>query len=136
MKALLAGLGIGAVLAVLLAPRRGKQTRQLIAKRASVMAENFNSKGSDSAGHIKPNPSSKRSGTELSSESKAVAEVLNSADRHELMSVDGIGKVTATRIMKHRPYNSEEEVLREGVLPEETLENVKKELLPKNRDIA
>ncbi len=113
MKALLAGLGIGAALAILLAPRKGKQTRNMIARRAS-----------------------KRSGAELDSDSKAVTEVLNSADRHELMSVDGIGKVTATRIMKHRPYNSAEDILQQGLLPEETLENVKKELLPKNRDIA
>jgi DNA uptake protein ComE-like DNA-binding protein len=72
----------------------------------------------------------------LDPQSRAIADVLNSADRSELMSVNGIGKTTATRIMKHRPYSSAEEVVEEGVLPEKTLEHVKDELLHKRRDIA
>jgi DNA uptake protein ComE-like DNA-binding protein len=47
------------------------------------------------------------------------------------MSINGIGKGTATRIMKHRPYESAEQVLQEGVLPEETLERVKEQLVDK-----
>jgi DNA uptake protein ComE-like DNA-binding protein len=65
---------------------------------------------------------------------EAVADILNTANRSELMSVNGIGKGTATRIMKHRPYESAEQVLQEGVLPEETLERVKEQLIDKNSE--
>lgn len=73
---------------------------------------------------------------EVDRESKAVAEVLNTAKRDELLSVPGIGRATAKRIIKNRPYESEEEILEEGVMPEKTLERVKEELIEKKHDIA
>lgn len=47
------------------------------------------------------------------------------------MSVPGIGKATAKRIIRNRPYQDDEEVLEEGVLPEKTLERVKEVLVEK-----
>ena len=111
MKAFLAGLGLGAAVGVLFAPQEGRKTRSMLAERAVDWFERLQSGNQDRS---KP--------TEKDPESEAVAEVLNTANRSELMSVNGIGKGTATRIMKHRPYESAEQVLQEGVLPEETLE--------------
>ena len=48
---------------------------------------------------------------EVDEEAEEVTDVLNTAKRDELLSVPGIGKATAKRIIKHRPYQSEEEVL-------------------------
>ena len=134
MKAMLAGFGIGAAAAILLAPRSGKETRSDLAKRVTELVKGVRPEGSESTKNSQATKPSLK--LNLGAESKAIAAVLNSADRHELMSVNGIGKTTATRILKHRPFDSAEEVLQEGVLPEETLEHVKDELLHKNRDIA
>ena len=123
MKALLAGLGLGAAVGVLFAPQEGRKTRSMLAERAVDWFERLQSGNQDRS---KP--------TEKDPESEAVAEVLNTANRSELMSVNGIGKGTATRIMKHRPYESAEQVLQEGVLPEETLERVKEQLIDKNSE--
>jgi DNA uptake protein ComE-like DNA-binding protein len=123
MKAFLAGLGLGAAVGVLFAPQEGRKTRSMLAERAVDWFERLQSGNQDRS---KP--------TEKDPESEAVAEVLNTANRSELMSVNGIGKGTATRIMKHRPYESAEQVLQEGVLPEETLERVKEQLIDKNSE--
>ena len=123
MKAFLAGLGLGAAVGVLLAPQDGRKTRTMLSERAVDWFERLQSGNQDRS---KP--------TEKDPESEAVAEVLNTANRSELMSVNGIGKGTATRIMKHRPYESAEQVLQEGVLPEETLERVKEQLVDTSRN--
>ncbi len=144
MKSFLAGLGVGAAAAVLFAPVKREQTRNILWRRVSGIKETIKAKGDEMTATPRSNmlnfesqrASDKAAAAGQDADSKAIAEVLNSADRHELMSVNGIGKTTATRIMKHRPYSSAEEVLDEGVLPEETLEHVKDELLRKKRESA
>lgn len=125
MKAFLTGLGLGAAVGMLFAPREGRKTRSIVAERAVDWFDGLQKGNQD--GH---------ESAENDPQSEAVAEVLNTANRSELMTVNGIGKGTAKRIMKHRPYESAEQVLREGVLPEETLEKVKEQLVDKSRDVA
>jgi len=121
MKSFLAGLGLGAAVGVLLAPEEGRKTRTMLSERAVNWFERLQNGNQDRSERAEEDP-----------ESEAVAEVLNTANRSELMSVNGIGKGTVTRIMKHRPYESAEQVLQEGVLPEETLERVKEQLVDKS----
>jgi DNA uptake protein ComE-like DNA-binding protein len=47
------------------------------------------------------------------------------------MSVDGIGKGTAKKIISNRPYETVEEVVQEGVLPEEIVDRIKEQLVAK-----
>jgi DNA uptake protein ComE-like DNA-binding protein len=70
-------------------------------------------------------------GLELKTD-QSVTEVLNHARKDELMSVDGIGDVTAKRIIRNRPYESAEEAVQEEVVPEATLEKVKEQLVERN----
>jgi DNA uptake protein ComE-like DNA-binding protein len=57
--------------------------------------------------------------------------VLNTASKHDLMSVQGIGKGTAKKIVINRPYETIEEVVQEGILPEQIVERVKEHLVDK-----
>jgi len=128
MKAFVAGFGVGAVVAMFLAPQNGKKTRATLADR---FADLFDRLRMRQTGHaVDPSQS------QHLPESEAVAEVLNTAGRDELMSVDGIGKATAKRIIKNRPYETEEEVLEVGVIPEETLDRLKEQLADRIRDVA
>jgi DNA uptake protein ComE-like DNA-binding protein len=121
MKAFLAGLGIGAAFGLLVAPQEGAKTRADIAQQANDFFDRYRDQK-------QPQPLSVNQ--ELP-ESTSVADVLNTASKNELMSVDGIGKGTAKRIIQNRPYETIEEVVQEGVVEKEILERVKEQLIEK-----
>lgn len=143
MKSFLIGIGVGSAVGLFIAPRDGKQTRAELARRMKLWTQSVPSQQTDRDGssetmHGRMAEQERTPEAEAAAESEAVAEVLNTAKRDELMEVPGIGKGTAKRIIKNRPYELEEEVLEKGVLPEETLERVKKQLVDgdKDRDVA
>jgi DNA uptake protein ComE-like DNA-binding protein len=122
MKSFLLGWGVGTAVGLLIAPQEGSKTRR-----------DWRQLARDWFGESAEKRNLEQTRVQVEEESEEVAEVLNTAKRDELLSVPGIGKATAKRIIKHRPYQSEEEVLEEGVLPEKTLERVKEELV-ENKD--
>ena len=111
MKSFFVGLGFGAVVGLLVAPKRGKETRADVSSRAQrfiraaadVIAgrprdrqlPTFSKKSPASA----PLP---RTVTEPDS----AAEALNTATRDQLIATRGIGEVLADRIIENRPANS------------------------------
>jgi DNA uptake protein ComE-like DNA-binding protein len=125
MKSFFLGLGVGTAVGLLIAPQEGSKTRRDWTQRAR-----------DWFGESPEKRNLEQTRVEVDEEAQEVTDVLNTAKRDELLSVPGIGKATAKRIIKHRPYQSEEEVLEEGVLPEKTLERVKEELVERKDEKA
>ena len=122
MKAFWSGIAVGAGLGVLFAPKPGRDSRKKVLQAINTMLNQHPTRGrSERANH---------------DDEEAVVEALNTAKKDELMSVQGIGKATAKRIIKNRPYKSVDEVIEKEVVPETTLDNVKTELVEKTEDAA
>jgi DNA uptake protein ComE-like DNA-binding protein len=140
MKSFLFGIGVGTAVGFLIAPRAGKKTRaeahRILGRAQNVQPQQ---RGRDVSGETMQERTTEQEMTpaaEATAESEAVAEVLNTAKRDEFMKVPGIGKATAKRIIKNRPYEPKAEVLEKGVLPEATSEQVKEQFVEKDRDLA
>src|SRR5581483_3618975 len=148
MKNFLVGVGVGAVVGLLVAPRNGGRSQSRVVEAVRSLRHRLQgirmpvkTQGvtEENEGDVWELVRQQQMGPEhevaeeAERESEALAEVLNTANKEELMSVKGIGPATAKRIIKHRPYESEEEVLQEGVMPEQVLERVKEELVEKRR---
>jgi gas vesicle protein len=134
-KEFLMGVVVGASFGIFLAPDSGENTRRKLRERGERLFRSGSEAGlqsnrsdSDSESQSGNAATGTRSGAEVGTD-QSVTEVLNHARKDELMSVDGIGDVTAKRIIKNRPYESAEEAVQEEVIPEVTLEKVKEQLV-------
>jgi gas vesicle protein len=149
MKGLLAGLGAGFALGMVIAPQSGEETRRRIAERAEDLLEAGREQARDlakrgneligSAGELADDLPDKFSTAVQQGREQiqglfngdGVESALNSISRDDLLSVYGIGPVLADKILKGRPYKSVNELLERGILPEAAIENLKRELLNK-----
>jgi DNA uptake protein ComE-like DNA-binding protein len=148
MKGFLAGIGLGTAIGIWLAPESGQETRKNLRARGAELANRFE-KQSNVAGDgesLRRQQSAQRGmdaqaeagseGQETQSTQDPVAEVLNSASKTKLRSVPGIGDATARRIIESRPFESEEEVLENKLMPEKVLKNLKDTLVDPDEEVA
>ena len=153
MKAFLTGLGIGVGLGILFAPENGKVTRGRVreriydfSKRFSRQVDSAQEAISSSADVLSGRPSEafdhenepefvtrkKPKSTEYSSET----DWINSINRDELMTVNGIGPVLADRIIASRPYSSTRELVERGIVAPSTLQELERQFGGRRKESA
>ena len=134
MKNFIAGLGLGAVAGLLLAPKRGELIRADIRRRVRRIIE---SASDTAAARMRTGESGTRakksaetvSPSRMEATQEANVEVLNTATRDALIAVRGIGPILAERIIENRPYQHAYEVVEKGILPESIFLQLRRELL-------
>ncbi len=128
MKAFLTGLGTGVALGVLFAPRSGRETRDQVRSKADKLrglakeqpgkvqdlATGVQQRARDLGSQVKDSAASLASQTG----NAGLLVRLNTASRDELMSINGIGPVTADKIIGGRPYVSTQQLVDRGILAE------------------
>lgn len=114
MTRFLMGLGMGLGIGALAAPRAGEQTRELLRSRAQGLW----------------NDARERVGA-LAEEANrgSIVEALNTVSRDKLLSIYGIGPLTADKIIQKRPFDSEEAFLAQKLVPDNIFEGLHRELL-------
>jgi len=147
MKGFLAGIGLGTAIGIWLAPESGQETRKKLMARGAELANRFEKQSNVAGDGENPEQQSAQQGMDAQAKAGSegqepqstqdpVAEVLNSASKTKLRSVPGIGDATARRIIESRPFESEEEVLENKVMPEKVLKNLKDTLVDPDEEVA
>ena len=68
--------------------------------------------------------------------SSVSSDPINILSRDELLNVNGIGSAQADKIISGRPYSSRHELVQRGILPQNTFEELERELSRRERRSA
>jgi DNA uptake protein ComE-like DNA-binding protein len=151
MKYLLAGLGTGVAIGLLVAPQSGEDTRRRFAstgraarngtrkqlarlKQVAGKPQNaiFGLKRHAKSAARKAKELASDAGEQVKTSAQSLAStvgagpllLLNTASREDLLSIYGIGPVLAEKIIDSRPYASAHDVVDRGILPENTFREI------------
>ena len=153
MKAFLTGLGIGVGLGFVFAPNSGEATRRKVRERVTGLADNLGrqvdkgkelvqetvaayTEGNSGEAERKQSDSPVKRIQAREVRSSAGSDPINILSREELLNVNGIGSALADKIISGRPYSSRQELVQRGILPQNTFEELERELSRRERRSA
>lgn len=134
MRTFIGGLGIGALIGLVIAPASGADTRRAFQRRVEQLRRQFGQARSRAAirvrrvGKVASRAVSRQRRQRPVPPARTPLSLINYGSREELMAVNGIGEVLADKIMKGRPYESESAVLEDKDLPPSVLDLIKSDI--------
>ncbi|MFN5028045.1 MAG: ComEA family DNA-binding protein [Burkholderiales bacterium] len=81
----------------------------------------------------KSNPAAAPAATSAKEQAKTELVDVNSADEKTLMTLKGIGEVTAAKIIKSRPYSGKDDLVKKKVLTEKVYGEIKDQIIAKQK---
>ncbi len=143
MKSFFTGVAVGFGVGLLIAPEAGSETRKKVAERINVAKDQAQQAAEPIIESVRASAQERieqvgelvhggmqraqAEGDGKLNEASRLLEVFNNASKTKLMSDKGIGEATARRIIDGRPYDNADGYA--GILPEDVLHSLKKELL-------
>ena len=85
------------------------------------------------AAKVMPKEAPKDAAKDMSKDAKADIVDINSADEKTLMTLKGIGDVTAKKIIKSRPYGGKDDLVKKKVLTEKVYADIKDQIIAKQK---
>lgn len=153
MKPFLTGLGLGAAVGLLMAPKSGRETRTDIQELARNSYEGGRDRLQEllerASRQLQPSLDKAREGMDtardrvesvadrLRDETSGIRQMMDKVGGRDLMSIlndwpherlieiDGIGPVLATKIIQNRPYKSEQQLVESKQLPPSAIESLR-----------
>ncbi len=145
MKAFLTGLGLGALIGVLVAPQSGEDTRRdlldLADRRFGEIRDDLNqhldeftNSASESISNLREQVGQQVSNVRESvttakdklSSGDSLLDIINEWPKERLIAIDGIGPVLASKIIENRPYKADSDLLEAKILPPSAIEALRK----------
>jgi len=145
MKSFFTGVAVGFGVGLLIAPEAGSETRKRVVEKINVAKDQAQQRAEPIIESVRASAHERieqvgelvqsgmqraqadGDGAGMLNEASRLLEIFNNASKTKLMSVKGIGEATARRIIEGRPYDNADGYA--GILPEDVLHNLKKELL-------
>jgi len=143
MKSFFTGVAVGFGVGLMLAPETGSETRKKVVERLNLAKDEAQEAAKTVLGSVRDSvgdrieqvgqlvqsgiEDAQQEGGKMLDEAARLLQIFNNASKTKLMSVKGIGEATAKRIIDGRPYDNADGYA--GILPEDVLQNLKKELL-------
>jgi len=102
----------------------------ILAAAALALAGSAYAQKADAPKAAAPAPAAKEAPKEAA---KAELIDINTADEKTLMTLKGVGDVTAKKIIKSRPYSGKDDLVKKKVMTEKAYAEVKEQIIAKHK---